>query len=290
MEERPGDHNEGIPDEGSPNEDNTDDEKPNLVLSPPSVAPRPPTTSPPVPSMPMTETQESHADVSCEGEAYKGEPPTLIFDVPKPTYDASYGREDEGFPSDGVDVEPAETLAPLFSHVPPLTPAVSQPAFPTPDPTETPEPALPSPSPPRSPPPQRKSEYGFDGPSEEDSSDEHTSDEEDGLGEHSLGEEEPSPLLAVGPSLAPPLPSLTVSLFAPSTLKAETQETGGVSSHESEEYGPAEPPTMPHDPPKYVDFTSYPQGQASHREPSEKDILADDDGGNIFHPFIRFWH
>ena len=121
--------------EGSSDEDNPGEERPNSSPSP-SVTPlfpHPPTDSPPATSMPITETQKPH------NEEYEDESPTLRFDTPKPADSAPGGVEDEGFPNESVDM--VEVPTPLPSTPPQPPPPTSQPVLPvhiTSDTRETP--------------------------------------------------------------------------------------------------------------------------------------------------------
>lgn len=214
-EEIPVDHDE----EDSP------DKGPNLSL-PQTTAP------PPVPSVPATERQEFRGVASDESEEYEDEPPTLYFD---PTSVVSDGVEDEDFSS--VDAEPVEVPT---SPPPSLTFQSVLSAELIPGRTKTPETAPYPQPPPTLTLPQQSLGEGSGDPSNEHGPDEHGPGGGGRTDEHFPdGEESDRSLsLQVGrPLVIPPLLLTTTS-----QPKAETQESHGVASDESEYEG--EPPTV----------------------------------------------
>lgn len=194
-------------------DEDTPEEEPNLCLSQPSAASSPPTASPPVPSIPMIEIQQSHGVAPNESEEYKDGLPAMASDLPRSTGVVSDGVGGEGFSSNSVDIGPAGFSMPPPFTSPPLPLSTPQPVLQaqlTPDLKDASEPV--SFSQPLYPPclPQQSFEEGSNGlNNKEDSSDEHDFDEEDGPDEVHPDEEESETSLSVGlSSVAHPL-SLT---------------------------------------------------------------------------------
>lgn len=193
--------------------------------------------------------------------------------------DENEGVADGGVPGSDTDVGPVRVpVSPPFT-VPPPPPLTSRPVplvQPVPEstiPAEPPTPIAPLQSPPSSLPPRSSEERS-------DSS----ADKESGF---------PPPLPPGRPSGVPPPPP-SAPRPIPSQPRAEPREVSPshsppqsrvirTASDESQEYE-EDLSTMSFDLPGYAGITSQSQDKAGQSDPSEQEILADEDGGILFLP------